>query len=403
MGGLPGKMADCQEKDPALCELYLVEGDSAGGSAKQARDRRNQAILPLKGKILNVEKARFDKMLEFAEIRTLITALGTGIGKEDYDISKVRYHKIIIMTDADVDGAHIRTLLLTFFYRQMPEVIEKGYLYIAQPPLYKVKKGKVERYLRNDSMFEDFVMGQGLDELDITAKGQKLDKGVARNVFKKISQFDQMIRNLARRSDVELIRTVALDERLTVEALKDEKLLRAFLDEYAKVLRGRADGSDFSYRILEDKEHECALAECTTLRNSLKTPTRVGFDFMSSAQLQELRKIAMTFTKIGQPPFEILIEGGKKENFSDAQTLKRFVMANGEEGIHIQRYKGLGEMNPEQLWETTMDPKVRSLLQVTVDDGIEADSIFSTLMGDQVKPRRDFIEANALKVRSLDI
>jgi DNA gyrase subunit B len=347
--------------------------------------------------------ARFDKMLEFAEIRTLITALGTGIGKEDYDISKVRYHKIIIMTDADVDGAHIRTLLLTFFYRQMPEVIEKGYLYIAQPPLYKVKKGKVERYLRNDSMFEDFIMGQALDELDITAKGQKIDKGVAKNVFKKISQFDQMIRNLARRSDAELIRTVALDERLTADTLKDEKTLRAFLDEYAKGMRARADGSDFSYRLVEDKEHQCWLAECTTLRNSLKIPTRLGYDFMTSGQLAEMRKTAQTFAKVGVPPFEIKNDGTGKETFGDVQGLKRHVMGFGENGLHIQRYKGLGEMNPEQLWETTMDPKVRSLLQVQVEDGIEADSIFSTLMGDQVKPRRDFIEANALKVRSLDI
>ena len=402
LGGLPGKMADCQEKDPALCELYLVEGDSAGGSAKQARDRKNQAILPLKGKILNVEKARFDKMLEFAEIRTLITALGTGIGKEDYDIAKVRYHKIIIMTDADVDGAHIRTLLLTFFYRQMPEVIEKGYLYIAQPPLYKVKKGKTERYIRNDSMLEEFVLAQALDDLEIADKNEKVDKGTAKNIFKKVSQFQQSLQSLARKADPELVKMVALDESWTTETLKTESVLKKHLDNYQKKVLDKKDGSQFTYTLSADAEHAGFQAECITSKHNLKTVTRISWDFLNAPQLQELKKSAQTFAKLGQAPFTVT-EGDKKDTFHDIESLRQYVMGHGQTGLQIQRYKGLGEMNPEQLWETTMDPKVRSLLQVQVEDGAEADSVFSILMGDQVKPRRDFIEENALRVRTLDI
>ena len=403
LGGLPGKMADCQEKDPALCELYLVEGDSAGGSAKQARDRKNQAILPLKGKILNVEKARFDKMLEFAEIRTLITALGTGIGQGDYDIAKIRYHKIIIMTDADVDGAHIRTLLLTFFYRQMPEIIEKGYLYIAQPPLYKVKKGKVEQYLRNDSMFEEFVLTQALDDVEITSGKDKVDKGSARNVFKKMTQFNSILRTISRKSDPDLIKTIALSDDWTAETLKNETTLKKLLDQYAKTVLGREAASTFTYTIQKDEEHNGYFAECVTARHNIKTVTRLTYEFLMSSQLQEMRKITQSFAKLGAPPFQLVESGGKKFELADIDALKAQVTAHGQHNLHIQRYKGLGEMNPEQLWETTMDPAVRSLLQVQVEDAAETDNIFSVLMGDQVKPRRDFIEANALKVRSLDI
>lgn len=404
MGGLPGKMADCQEKDPALCELYLVEGDSAGGSAKQARERKNQAILPLKGKILNVEKARFDKMLEFNEIRVLITALGTGIGKEDYDISKVRYHKIIIMTDADVDGAHIRTLLLTFFYRQMPEIIEKGYLYIAQPPLYKVKKGKVEKYLRNDSMFEEFVLTQALEEVELYSSSgkEKIDKGVAKNIFKKMTQFDSILRTVSRRSDPELVKWIAQNESWTAEVLKDPSKLEKFLLEYSHTVQSRKDGTEFNFKLMTDEEHAGHQAECVTARHNLKTHTKITYDFLTSTQLQEMRKITQSFAKLGSAPFVIKV-GEEEARFDRIESLKTSIMATGQNGLHIQRYKGLGEMNPEQLWETTMDPSVRSLLQVQIDDAIEADSIFAVLMGDQVKPRRDFIEANALKVRSLDI
>lgn len=403
LGGLPGKMADCQEKDPALCELYLVEGDSAGGSAKQARERKNQAILPLKGKILNVEKARFDKMLESQEIRVLITALGTGIGQAEYDINKIRYHKIIIMTDADVDGAHIRTLLLTFFYRQMPDLIEKGYLYIAQPPLYKVKKGKVEKYLLNDSVYEDFVLTQALEELVITSKAGPVDKITAKNIFRKVSQLQNQLAVLARKSDAELLRFVIFDDSVTEKVLKTESDLKGLLDKYAKQLKDKKDNSEFQYKINKDEEHAGFQAECTTSRNGLKTHTKLSYEFMVSTQLQELRKLAKSFDSLGKAPFEVKKEGGEKTTFNDAESLKSFVVETGETGLHIQRYKGLGEMNPEQLWETTMDPKVRSLLQVQVEDGVEADNVFSVLMGDQVKPRRDFIEENALKVRSLDI
>ena len=402
IGGLPGKMADCQEKDPALCEIYLVEGDSAGGSAKQARDRKNQAILPLKGKILNVEKARFDKMLQFEEIRCLITALGTGIGQTDFDIAKVRYHKIIIMTDADVDGAHIRTLLLTFFYRQMPEIIEKGYLYIAQPPLYKVKKGKSENYLHDDSFLEDYVLNLALDEIELSANGKPTDKAVTRNILKKVGQFQRLLASISRRSDKDLIRAVAFNEDWNEEKLKDEKKLADLLEAYRQAFKLKYPHGAFTYQIVEDKEHAGYEAHCVTTRNNLKTTTKLTYDFLVSTQLEEMRKIALSFSKLGEPPFEVKRKEAV-ETYEDFEELKEAVAAIGQKGLYIQRYKGLGEMNPEQLWETTMDPEKRSLLQVQVEDAIEANEIFATLMGDQVKPRRDFIEENALRVRSIDI
>ena len=306
-------------------------------------------------------------------------------------------------TDADVDGAHIRTLLLTFFYRQMPEIIEKGYLYIAQPPLYKVKKGKVEQYLRNDSMFEEFVLTQALDDLEITAGNEKVDKSSARNVFKKMTQFHSILKTISRKSDPDLIKTIALSDEWSVETLKDEGALKKLLDAYAKTVGGREAASSFNYTIHKDEEHNGFFAECITARHNIRTVTKVSYEFMMSSQLQEMRKITQSFSKLGKPPFQLVESGGKKFELADIDDLKAQVTAHGQHNLHIQRYKGLGEMNPEQLWETTMDPAVRSLLQVQVEDAAETDNIFSVLMGDQVKPRRDFIEANALKVRSLDI
>lgn len=305
-------------------------------------------------------------------------------------------------TDADVDGAHIRTLLLTFFYRQMPDIIEKGYLFIAQPPLYKVKKGKAERYLRNDAMYEEFVLSQALEEIEMTANREKVDKGVAKNIFKKLTQFDSLVKTVARRSDGELVRWVAHHDAWTPDVLKDENQLRSLLAQYEQTLKSRNSGAVFSFRIFDDEEHAGKQAECVTTIHNLKTVTKITYDFLTSTQLQEMRKITHSYAKLGSAPFEVT-QAGEKKTFTTLDTLKSFVMEEGQRGLHMQRYKGLGEMNPEQLWETTMDPQERSLLQVHVEDGMEADSIFAVLMGDQVKPRREFIEANALKVRSLDI
>jgi DNA gyrase subunit B len=306
-------------------------------------------------------------------------------------------------TDADVDGAHIRTLLLTFFYRQMPDVIEKGYLYIAQPPLYKVKKGKTERYLKNDSMFEEFLFDQALDELEITAGKEKTEKSTTKNILKKVSQFQNLLKILARRSDADLIKLVALNPEWSLEVLQSEEKLKKLLDGYSASVTAAKNNCSFQYTISKDEEHAGFQADCLTLRNNLKTHTKITYDFLNSTQLQEMRKLTQSFEKLGQPPFKTKDAEGKIDTFSNLEELKSFIVATGQSGLTIQRYKGLGEMNPEQLWETTMDPKVRSLLQVQVDDAVEADNIFSVLMGDQVKPRREFIEENALKVRNLDI
>jgi DNA gyrase subunit B len=295
------------------------------------------------------------------------------------------------MTDADVDGAHIRTLLLTFFYRQMPELIEKGYLYIAQPPLYKVKKGKTERYIRNDSMLEDFVLTQALEDLEIQAATEKVEKVTAKNIFKKVSQFQNSLSTLARKADPDLVRSVALDETWTSETLKSETELKSLLEAYQKKITTNQEGVQFKFTVTADTEHGGFQAVCETAKHNIKASTKITWDFMNAPQLHELKKLAQNFSKLGKAPFD-LIEEGKKQSYSDVEALRMAVMEQGQKGLQIQRYKGLGEMNPEQLWETTMDPKTRSLLQVQVEDGAEADSVFSVLMGDQVKPRREFIE-----------
>ena len=393
-------MADCQEKDPALCEVYLVEGDSAGGSAKQGRDRKNQAILPLKGKILNVEKARFDKMLSFEEIKILITALGAGIGKDDFDINKIRYHKIVIMTDADVDGSHIRTLLLTFFYRQMPLVIEKGYLYIAQPPLYKLKKGNREKYLKNEQELSEYLLSTGLEGIEIQSNGNLVPMSQVTPALRAGSRFTRAIQRIAKKIHPEILRKLVVSG-VGLSLLESKEKLEEFLIDLSKTLKEK--NISFKYTISNDSEHNAWFATIENVIQGSKRITSINVSLLDSPEYEELCKHYQGLKTIGEGPFSILLEGKSETIVQTAEELSQRVVEIAKSGMTIQRYKGLGEMNPEQLWETTMDPKQRTLLKVCVDDAVEADGIFSVLMGDQVEPRRQFIEENALRVRNLDI
>ncbi len=403
-GSLPGKLADCQERDPSQCEIYLVEGDSAGGSAKQGRDRKNQAILPLRGKILNVEKARLDKMLNNEEIQVMITALGTGIG-EEFDISKLRYHQVIIMTDADVDGSHIRTLLLTFFYRRMQPIVEQGYLYIAQPPLYRVKKGKTEHYVKDDASLEEFLLEIGAENARLILPGKRQHVSGTRLVAlgKRISQFNRILEKVGRKREMAIVRGLVRQSDFNKALLKDQKKLSSLLnDVFKRVEKYNEDIAPIDYEIQEDIEHNCSMVKCNSQRNGRRIESLFDYEFITSPEFEELRNISKQFEAVGSPPYRVE-RNGDKNKFGTLHDLVGYLLSLGQKGQEIQRYKGLGEMNPNQLWETTMNPESRVLLQVKVEDAVAANDIFSVLMGDHVEPRREFIHKNALEVKNLDI